>query len=141
MWSSTAAPAKHVRSEAKPLITKAAKTVAKFLWEVIYRFGIFSDLVVDGGTEFKEVMEELTGKYGIHRVQASAYHPQANGMMERGHRPIVDALAKLSAEGRGNWLENLNAVRFADRAIIKVITAVSLMRMNYKYEPLLPIES
>lgn len=92
--------------EAKPLVTKAAKTVAKFLWEVICRFGILGDLIVDGGTEFKEVVGELTAKYGIHRVQASAYHPQADRMVERGHRPIVDALAKLSAEGKGNWLEN-----------------------------------
>jgi hypothetical protein len=127
--------------EAKPLVTKAAKTVAKFLWEVICRFGIFGDLIVDGGTEFKDVVAELTAKYGIHRVQASAYHPQANGMVERGHRPIVDALAKLSAEGKGNWLENLNAVLFADRATVKVTTGVSPMRMNYGYEPLLPIES
>jgi hypothetical protein len=32
-------------------------------------------------------------------------------------------------------------VLLADRATVKTTTAVSLMRMNYGYEPLLPIEA
>ena len=127
--------------EAKPLRNKEAKTVATFLWEVICRFGIFGQLTVDGGGEFQDVVSLLTRKYGIHRVQVSAYHPQANGMVERGHKPIVDALAKLEASGKGHWVENLNLVLFADRASVKVTTGVSPMRMNYGYEPLLPIET
>jgi len=127
--------------EAKPLVTKGTAGVAKFLWEIICRFGIFGKLIVDGGTEFKDEVETLAKKYDVHRVQISAYHPQANGMVERGHKPIVDALAKLSAEGKGNWLENLQGVLFADRATVKTTTGVSPMRMNYGYEPLLPIET
>jgi hypothetical protein len=33
--------------------------------------------------------------YNIKRVVASAYHSQGQGLIERGHKPIVDALAKI----------------------------------------------
>jgi len=61
--------------EAKPLANKGTAGVAKSLWEVICRFGIFGKLIVDGGTEFKDEVEALAKKYDVHRVQISAYHP------------------------------------------------------------------
>jgi hypothetical protein len=127
--------------EAKPLTTKEAKGVAKFLWEVICRFGIFGSLIVDGGREFMGEVTKILEKYKVKHVTVSAYHPEANGMVERGHRPITDALAKLSAAGKGNWLENLQSILLADRATVKTTTGVSAMRISYGYKPLLPIEA
>ena len=51
-------------------------------------------------------VEKLLERYKVKHVKVSAYRLEANGMIERGHKPIVDALAKLSAAGKGNWLEN-----------------------------------
>jgi hypothetical protein len=48
----------------------------------------------------------------------SLYHPAANRMVERGHKPITGALAKLSDGGLGNWVRNLLTVLFADRTSI-----------------------
>ena len=82
--------------EAKPLSTLSSRAAADFLWEdVICRHWCFGKLVIDGGSENKEAVAELTRRYGIKRVVVSAYHPQANGMIERGHKPIVDALSKM----------------------------------------------
>ena len=59
--------------EAKPLRTLSSKAVAEFLWEdVICRHGCFGKLVIDGGSENKEAVAELTQKYGIKRVVVSA---------------------------------------------------------------------
>jgi Integrase zinc binding domain/RNase H-like domain found in reverse transcriptase/Reverse transcriptase (RNA-dependent DNA polymerase) len=128
--------------EGKPLVLKTAAAVAKFIWEgLICRFGIFGRLVVDGGRENTELVTEMMQRYGTERVVVSAYHPQANGMVERGHRPIVDSLAKLAAVGRGNWLQNLAGVLWADRVTTRTTTGVSAYRMMYGYEPVLPIET
>jgi hypothetical protein len=127
--------------EVKPLATKEAKGVARFIWEVICRFGIFGILVVDGGKEFVQAVSALLEKYKVKHVRVSAYHPEANRIIERGHKPIVDALAKMSSEGKGNWLENLQSVLLADRVTVKTTTAVSSIRMNYGYKPLLPIKA
>lgn len=48
-------------------------------------------MAIDGGPENKRYVAEFARKYGIERVQVSVYHALANGMIERGHKPIVDA--------------------------------------------------
>ena len=86
--------------EARALRKATSKAIADFLWqEVICRHGVFGKLVVDGGPENKGWLKALTDRYGIHRVVVSAYHAPANGMIERGHKPIVDALAKMTDGG------------------------------------------
>jgi len=48
----------------------------------------------------------------------SAYHLLANRMIERGYKPIMDALAKLIDGGLRSWVRNLSTVLFADRTSI-----------------------
>ena len=127
--------------EARALTNANADLVAQFLWEdVVCRHGIFGRLVVDGGSENKGLVKEFTTRYGIKRVQISPYHPQANGMVERGHKPIVDALSKMTNGGQGNWVDNLHSVLFADRATVRTSTGHSPYYLNHGCQPLLPIE-
>jgi hypothetical protein len=39
--------------------------------------------------------------YGIKRVVISPYNVKANGIIERGHKPIINALAKIIKGGIG----------------------------------------
>ena len=127
--------------EAQPVKRLTAERVADFLWkDFICRHGCFGRLVIDGGAENKGVVKALLDKYGIKRVLTSAYHPQANGMVERGHRPIVDALAKMG-EGRGeDWVTHLPAVLWADRSTTKSTTNSTPYHMVCGQDPVLPIE-
>jgi hypothetical protein len=86
--------------EGRALRRATSENVARFLWEdVDCCHGIFSKLVVDGGPENKDLVAVLAEKYNIRRVVVSAYHPQANGMIERGHAPIVAGLSKMTSGG------------------------------------------
>lgn len=97
--------------EAKALSTATSETVSKFLWEnVICRHSMFDKLIVDGGAEKKGLAEGLVNKFGINRIIISAYHPEANCMIERGHQSIVNGLAKMTEGGLGKWVDNLSAV-------------------------------
>jgi len=126
--------------EGRPLREKTAAAVAHFLWEdIVCRFGLYGRLVIDGGKENKAVVNQLTKKYGIRRIELSAYHPQANSV-ERGHQAIKDGLSKLANAGKGNWLKNLHACMWADRTTVRTTTGVSPFRFNYGYEPIMPIE-
>ena len=69
-----------------------------------------------------------------------AYNSKANGMIERGHRPIKAALAKLTNGGKGSWLESLHAVLLADRCTTKATTGLTPFYMMYGQEAVLPIE-
>lgn len=91
--------------ETKPLRTLSSRTVADFLWEdIICCHGCFGKLIIDGGYKKKEAIAELTQRYVVKRVVVSVYHPQSNGIIERGHKPIVDSLLKMSDRGSINWV-------------------------------------
>ncbi len=82
--------------EAKLLRSFSSRAVADFLWkDLIYCHGCFRKLIIDGGSENKDAIAELTKRYGVKRVIVSTYHPQANGIIERSRKPIFDALSKM----------------------------------------------
>ena len=127
--------------EARALITHDSKHVAAFLYEdLICRHGVFQRLIVDGGPENKLLVDELAKRYGIHRVVVSAYHPQGNGMVERGHKPIVDALSKMTGGGFTGWIKHLPAVLWADRTTVRASTGLTPYEFEYANRPMLPIE-
>ena len=97
--------------EAKPLRILFFQAVADFLWEdIIYCHRCFGKLIIDRGSENKDAVAKLTQRYKVKRVVVSAYHPQANGIIEYSHKPIVDALLKMSDRRSTNWVQNLPAV-------------------------------
>lgn len=127
--------------EARALAINDSKSVAAFLYEdLICRHGVFQRLVVDGGPENKALVTDLAKKYGIHRLVVSAYHPQANGMVERGHKPIVDALGKMTNGGFTGWIKHLPAVLWADRTTVRASTGLTPYEFEYANRPMLPIE-
>ena len=127
--------------EARALTAATSTLVTKFLWEdVVCRHGVFGKLMVDSGAENKGLVKTFTEKYGIKRVVISAYNSKANGMIERGHRPIKAALAKLTNRGKGSWLESLHAVLLADRYTTKATTGLTPFYIIYSQEAVLPIE-
>lgn len=123
--------------EAQPVKKLTAEKIADFLWkDFICRHSCFGKLVIDGGAENKGVVKALLDKYGIKRVLTSAYHPQANRIVKRGHWPIVDALAKME----NDWVKDLPGVLWADRSTTKSTTNVTPYRIVCGQDPVLPIE-
>lgn len=53
---------------------------------------------------------ELLQRPGIKGIAVSAYHPQTNVITNWGHKPIVDALSKMSTRGLKRWVKNVHAV-------------------------------
>lgn len=89
--------------EAKPLYTLFSRAIVDFLWEdIICCHGCFGKLVIDRRLENKDIVAELTERYGVKRIAVSAFHPQANSMIECGHKAIVNTLSKMSAWGSTN---------------------------------------
>ena len=122
--------------------TPTSAKVAKFIWEdIICRHGVFGKMKVDGGSEFKGAVIKCLRKYGIKRVQISAYNSKANGMIEGGHKPIIAALIALTQGGKKKWIEYLAAVLFADRTTIHEPTGHTPFYMVYGREAVLPVET
>jgi CRISPR/Cas system-associated endoribonuclease Cas2 len=60
---------------------------------------------------------DLLNKWGIDRIQISAYHAAANGMLERGHQSLKNALSKLG----NDWITNLAAILSTNLSNVRVL--------------------
>ena len=72
----------------------------------ISRFGIPIDITSDRGPQFTSALwSTISQQLGVQVHRTTAYHPQANGMVERFHRTLKSALkARLSGD---NWIDDL----------------------------------
>lgn len=105
--------------EAYPLKDITAHTVAKeFMNQYISRFGVPTEITTDRGSQFRShFFAELSRWLGSHHAMTTAYHPQANGMVERHHRQLKAALmARCNTE---NWSDDLPFVLLGIRTSIK----------------------
>ena len=117
-----------------------SRNVAKFIYEdVICRHGCPQRIVMDGGRENLDLTQELLVHYRIQRLDISPYHPQSNGLVERGHDAIINSLAKYSKEP-GDWVTHLPLALWADRISVRRSTGYSAFELIYGRECLLPVE-
>lgn len=71
-------------------------------------------MIIDKGSENEDAVRELAQRYAVKRVLVSAYQPQANEMIERGHKLIADDFTNISDGEFTNLARNLPAVFWAD---------------------------
>lgn len=77
--------------------TFSSRAVTDFIWEdVICCHSYFGKLIIDRELENKDAIVELTRRYRVKRVVVSANHLQANRMIERGYKLIVNTVSKMS---------------------------------------------
>lgn len=128
--------------ESRAIKSNDSAAVSKFLWEdVICRHGIFRKVIMDGGPENKALTDALLKKYNIRKVVISAHNPQANGLVEVGHRPVSDALSKMCRRpNRSDWVDHLHAVLWADRTTVRSSTGMTPYEVEFADRPILPIE-
>ena len=115
--------------------------VSKFLYEeVICRHGCPRRIVLDGGRENLGSTKQLLKDYRIQNTVISAYHPQTAGLVERGHGPILNSLAKYSEGSPENWPRHLALALWADRISIRRSSGYSAFELLYGRDCLLPVE-
>jgi hypothetical protein len=74
---------------------ETAKTLGRFiLFCIIYRWGTLLEIITDNGPAFIKAMEYLAKKFHIKHVRISGYNSQANGLVERSHFDVRQAVVK-----------------------------------------------
>jgi len=127
--------------EGRALKENTARNVAKFLYEdVICHHGCPCRIIIDGGSENKSMAQALLERYKIRRTVVSAYHPQANGLVERGHDAIVNSLSKYCSKEPEKWVQYLPLAMWADRISVRRSTGYSAFELVYGRDCLLPID-
>ena len=95
--------------EAIPLDNTCTPAVASaFLHHWVARFGVPATVTSDRGAQFtSELWKQLSTSLGYRLSPTTAYHPQANGIVERFHRTLKSSL-KASCDAVGeSWHHKL----------------------------------
>ena len=113
------------------LTTSTTDVVARaFLSGWISRFGVPSTIVTDRGRQFEShLWSNLMTLLGSKRARTTAYHPQANGLVERFHRQL-----KVSLKAYHNptaWMDALPLVLLGVRTALKADISSTAAEMVY----------
>ena len=126
--------------EAIPLKKMSASTCSKvFFSHWVSRFGVPATVTSDRGTQFtSDTWQQLCKRLGCRHVTTTAYHPQANGMVERAHRQLKDALR--AREAGAEWPHHLAWVLMGLRAAPKESNGVLSAQLVFGQPLILPGE-
>lgn len=120
--------------EAVPLCDITAETVAKafiFIW--LSRFGCPQNVTTDRGRQFESnLFRQISVITGSCHLRTTAYHPAANGLVERFHRQLKAAIMCHADEC---WTETLPLILLGIRSAWKEDLSASTAELVYG-EPL-----
>jgi len=102
---------------------------------------VFDRLICDKESENKMWVKMLTKLYEIDWIVVSAYNSEANSMIKCEHKPLIDALSKMTAEGLDKWSDLLTLILWADQTTIKRSTDWTSYEILYKYACILTIKA
>ena len=98
----------------------AESVVDAFSHGWVQHFGIPFTITTDCGSQFfSAIFQQLTKIWGIKTLMTTPYHPEANGLVERLHRRLKEALIALGSESPNDWYWRLPRALLAIRTTIK----------------------
>ena len=106
---------------AVPIADITAETVADaFAHGWVATYGVPVAITTDRGSQFSSaIWTQLMSQWGIKSIMTAAYHPEANGMVERLHRRLKEALLALSKDHPIEWYWKLPLALLAIRTTLK----------------------
>jgi cleavage and polyadenylation specificity factor subunit 1 len=118
-------------AEAFPLKAVAAADCADaFIAGWVSRFGVPSCLTSDRGVQFcSAVWAAMMSRLGIKHIMTTAYHPQSNGVLERFHRRLKDALRAKAAAA--DWSSQLPLVMLGLRSAPREDSGISAAELVF----------
>ena len=109
--------------------------------EVICRYGVPRVLHSDQGANLNsQVIVALCKLLGINKTRTTAYHPQANGQVERFNRTLEAILSKVVSENQKDWDSHIPKALFAYRTAFHESSGHSPFHVIFGRSPLLPID-
>ncbi|CAK9804112.1 Transposon Tf2-11 polyprotein [Anthophora plagiata] len=125
--------------EAFPMIDQEAQTVARTFYDGwVARFGAPLRITTDQGRQFEsKLFYTLNNLIGSKHLRTTAYHPAANGMVERFHRQLK---AAIKCHESAKWTETLPTVLLGIRSAWKEDLSATSAELVYGESLRLPGE-
>ncbi|KAG8172974.1 hypothetical protein JTE90_016896 [Oedothorax gibbosus] len=116
--------------EAFPMVDQTAATIAvTFFAGWISRFGVPECISTDQGRSFESDLCHALMKFlGTEKLRTTAYNPASNGLVERFHRQLKQAIR---CQATDKWVQVLPSVLLGIRSCVKEDLGVSVAEMVY----------
>ncbi|GJY52098.1 reverse transcriptase domain-containing protein [Tanacetum coccineum] len=97
--------------EAKPLVKITGKEVIRFVMEnIICRFGLPRIIVTDNGAQLiNDPFKSWCGRFEIHQMNTAVVHPQANRLVERANRSLMEGIKTRLRREKAGWVDEFEA--------------------------------
>ena len=123
------------------LRSENAKAIGDWLLKCfIYRWGTLVEIVSDNGGPFVKAIGYLSKKYHINHIRISGYNSRANGLVERSHFDVRQALYKAAGGDQSKWSSVAYSVFWADRISVRKRMGCSPYFAVTGTHPLLPFD-
>jgi hypothetical protein len=119
-------------------------TIADLLIKhIICRHGSPRTLLSDQGSSFvSHLAAAVYHRLGVAKIQASTYHPQTNGLVERFNRTMKEMLQKYVDTRHTDWDTYVPYVVFAyNTSAHKALDGLTPFQMLYGRKPTLPVDA
>nr|XP_033806336.1 uncharacterized protein LOC117363128 [Geotrypetes seraphini] len=119
-----------------PLRKTTSAALMKELMGLFCMVGFPREVLTDQGSNFlSREMEKFWQGFGIRHLKTSAYHPQANGLVERFNQTLKQMLKKVGSQEKKEWDLYIPLVLFAAREKIQDSLGVSPFEMLFGRVP------
>ena len=123
------------------LRSENARTIGEWLLRCfIYRWGTLVEIVSDNGGPFVKAIGYLSKRYHINHIRISGYNSRANGIVERAHFDVRQALFKATNGDASKWSTAAYSVFWADRVTVRKRMGCSPYFAVTGTHPLLPFD-
>ena len=118
-----------------------AKSLAHWiLHDIIYRWGLLLEIVTDNGPAFLKALKYLEKHYHIKHICISGYNSRANGLVERSHFEVREAIFKACDGIEAKRSSTAYSIFWAKRVTIRRRMGCSPYFAATGTHPLLPID-
>ena len=97
------------------------------------------EIISDNGVPFVKALEYIEAKYHIKHIRISGYNSRANGIVERAHFDVREALFKAADGDPSKWSSVAYSVFWADRVTVRRRMGCSPYFAVTGTHPLLPL--
>jgi hypothetical protein len=127
--------------EFRMLRKETAQTLGDWIFQdVLCRWGTLVEIVSDNGKPFVAALGYLEKKYHIKHIRISGYNSRANGIVERSHFDVRQALFKAADGDQRRWAQVAHSVFWSERVTPRKRMGYSPYYAATGTHPILPFD-
>jgi hypothetical protein len=120
---------------------ETAQAIGDWIFQdIICRWGNLVEIVSDNGTPFIAALSHLEKRYKVKHIRISGYNSRANGIVERSHFDVRQALFKASDGVEHKWSQVAHSVFWSERVTPRKRMGCSPYFVATGTHPLLPFD-